>query len=188
MKTHGLIIIGASTLILNAPAQAQNQFIMPDRDSDAVFRAFDFNNDGVISDPDEIFPWFNSDNAEGTPAPMNPSALAISTCRDVVMGDQQVQAVYRFIDLDGNGDALGKDESIVFSGPGNSLGLSFAFPTGVAFDSQCTTYVVNAGNAFGPDAIYRLIDLNGDGDALDQVGDVHETDYYVGVPVFGAPT
>jgi hypothetical protein len=184
MKTHGLVI-GSIILISSSATHAQNQFIMPDRDSDAVFRAFDFNNDGVIADPAEIFPWFDNTNAEGTAAPMNPTALGINTCRDVIMGDQQVQAVFRFKDLDGNGDALGKDESIIFSGPGNSLGLSFAFPTGVAFDTQCTTYIVNAGNAFGPDAIYRLIDLNGDGDAMDEVEGVHETDYYVGAPVFG---
>ncbi len=163
----------------------QNQFIIADRTNDAQFRVRDLNNNGII-DNDEIFLWFSGTNAAGTPAATNPTAQAISVCRIMILGDQQNARVLRITDADNDGDAQDLGESSVFVAAGNSAGLSFAFPTGVAFDSQCRAYVVNAGNASGPDAIYRLVDLNGDGDAMDQVRGVHEATLYVADGAFGA--
>lgn len=164
------------------PAGAQSQFLINDRNNDAIFRGRDLNADGLIADPGEVFLWFNAANAAGTLGPMNPTALGVSACRVAVMGDQGNGSVYRLADVNGDGDAQDIGESIVFIDATNAGGLSFAFPTGVAFDSNCAAYVVNAGNASGPDAIYRLVDLNADGDAQD----AGEATFYVGAPFFGA--
>jgi hypothetical protein len=172
-------------LLLTTPLAGQTQFIIADRNNDALYRVRDLNNDGIISDPGEVFAWFNSTNADGTLTPNNPTAQAISVCRVVVMGDQGNQVVYRLVDVNDDGDALDLGESKVFAQAGNAAGIAFAFPTGAAFDSHCIAYVVNAGNASGNDAIYRLEDLNGDGDVQDNVNGVNEITIYVGEGAFG---
>ncbi len=153
-----------------APAgrgMAQDQFVMPDRNNDAVYRLRDADHNGVLANPGEIFLFFSAANSAGTIGPMNPTAQAVSVCRAVAVGDQGVASVFLLKDANDDGDALDAGESIVFAGPGNASGISLAFPTGAAFDSQCRLYVVNAGNASGADGIYRLVDGNGDGDAMD---------------------
>jgi hypothetical protein len=181
-------IFAASTsiaLIASTSAFPQNQFLMPDRTSDAIFRIRDLNNNGIIEEPDESFLWFNAANLAGTVGPLNPTALAVSVCRVAIMGDQQNFLVYRIEDANDDGDAQDLGESNVLCGPGNSAALSFAFPTGAAFNNICQAFITNAGNASGPDAIYILEDLNGDNDAMDFVDGVHEARPYVGEPVFG---
>ena len=180
-----IIVSSSIAMIASSSAFSQNQFLMPDRNSDAVFRIRDLNNNGIIEEPAEAFLWFNAANAAGTVGPMNPTALAVSVCRVAIMGDQQNQLVYRFEDVNDDGDAQDVGESTVFCGPGNSAALSLTFPTGAAFNHNCIAFAVNAGNALGPDAIYALRDLNGDGDAMDEVDGVHEARFYVGEPVFG---
>ena len=153
-----------------APARrgmAQDQFVMPDRNNDAVYRLRDADHNGVLANPGEVFLYFSAANTAGTIGPMNPTAQAVSVCRAVTLGDQGVASVFLFKDANDDGDALDAGESIVFAGPGNASAISLAFPSGAAFDSQCRLYVVNAGNASGADGIYRLVDGNGDGDAMD---------------------
>lgn len=164
----------------------RTQYVMPDRTNDTIVRVKDLNSDGIISDPGEVFLFFSAANAAGTPGMANPTAQAVSVCREVLVGDQGNGLIYKLADMNHDGDAQDAGESIVFCGPGNSAGLSFAFPTGAAFDSNCIPYVVNAGNTSGPDAIYRLIDLNGDGDAMDNVGGMHEASFYVADGAFGS--
>src|SRR5262249_13201109 len=73
------------------------------------------------------------------------------------------QSVYLLRDLNHDGNALGPGESLVVAGPGNASGITLAAPSGIAFDPAGTLYVCNAGNSLGADAIYRLVDLDGDG-------------------------
>ena len=166
-------------------ASAQSQFIMADRTNDAMYRARDLNYDGILSDPGEVALYFNSTNAAGTPALSNPSGQAVNVCRTVFVGDQGTGLILWMKDLNNDGDAMDADESGVLCGPGNAGGLVFNFPTGLAVDSKCDVYVSNAGNSSGPDAIYRLVDLNGDGDAMDNVDGVNEATIYVGDGAFG---
>jgi hypothetical protein len=146
-----------------------------------MYRAADSNGDGDLDDAGEITLFFNAGNAAGTLGPMNPTCLDVCANGVVLMGDQINQNVYRFCDADDDGDAQDAGESIIFADGANLSGVSFAFPTGAAFDSLGRAHVTNAGNALGNDGIYRLIDLNGDGDAQD-AGEVTE---YVGAPFFG---
>ncbi len=165
------------------PAIAQDQFLMTDRTNDAIYRLRDLNHDGVITNTarGEVFLFFNASNAAGTVGPNNATAQAVSKCRVVAFGDQGLGSVFVLRDLNGDGDALDEGESIVFANATNASGVSLAFPTGMAFDSQCRLHVVNAGNASGNDGIYRLMDNNADGDAQD----ADEITVYVGEPFFG---
>ena len=165
--------------------QAQHQFLLTDRDLDAAMRVRDLNANGSI-DAGEVFTFFSGANAAGTLGPMNPTCMAVSLCRVVAMGDQINRNVYWISDVNNDGDAQDQPESVVYADATNAALISFAFPTGAAFDSQCRMHIANAGNTFGLDGIYRLQDLNGDGDAQDQVGGVNEVTEFVGQPLMGS--
>lgn len=168
-------------LVAAAPALAQRQFIIADRATDSLHRIIDFNENGQIDEPGELNVWFDASNAAGTLGPMNPTALAIRGDGLVVMGDQVNRLVYWLRDVNLDGDAQDAGESVVAADAANASGVSFAFPTGVAFDAAGAAYVVNAGNSFGNDGIYALVDLNGDGDAQD----AGEVTPYVAEGAFG---
>jgi len=166
---------------LATTAQAQSHFILNDRINHMIFRAVDGNNDLDLDDSGELNVYFSEANAAGTLAPANPTCLDIGANGFVVMGDQVNRNVYLLRDLNDDGDVQDVGESIVFADATNLSGISFAFPTGITFDSLGRIHVANAGNGLGSDGIYRLVDLNGDGAAQDSA----EITEYVGVPFFG---
>jgi hypothetical protein len=163
------------------PAAAQSRFIIADRATDSLFSIWDKNLNGVIEEPDEVSLFFSGANTAGTLGPQNPTALAIRADGLVAMGDQLNRNVYLLFDHNQDGDAQDLFESAVVADASNASGVSFAFPTGAAFDHQGRLYIVNAGNAFGNDGVYRLVDLNGDGDFQDE----GEITVFIGEPVFG---
>jgi hypothetical protein len=165
----------------SAPAAAQKAFLLNDRTNDAIYRVADLNGDGFINEPGEVRLWFNAANVAGTIGPSNPTCLSTRPDGLAVMGDQGLGVIFRLRDLNGDGDAQDPGESLVAADATNASGVSFAFPTGAAFDPLGILYIVNAGNAFGNDAIYKLVDLNGDGDFQDP-GEITE---WVGAGAFG---
>src|SRR5262249_19761780 len=104
--------------------------------------------------------------------------------RLVAFGDNDStrRCSYLLRDADGNGNANGAAESKVVADGTNAGGLIFNSPNGAAFDSRGRLYICNAGSAGGgADAIYRLVDLDNNGD-FNGAGEITE---YVGVPFFG---
>ncbi|MFO0840405.1 MAG: hypothetical protein U1D55_18005 [Phycisphaerae bacterium] len=171
----------AFALLLSPLSLAQTRFLVADRTNDGLYFARDLNSNVHIDEPGEISLWFNGANAAGTLGPQNPTALGIRRDGLCIMGDQLNRCVYRLQDLNDDGDAQDAGESLVAADATNASLVSFAFPTGVAFDASGDIYVVNAGTTSGSDAIYRLVDLNSDGDFQD-AGEITE---YVGVGAFG---
>ncbi len=83
----------------------------------------------------------------------------------VLFADQTDEAIYRLTDLNGDGDAADAGEQSVFFDGSNASGLTD--PTGNIFNiHQASDGAVYAGDG-DTDAVYRLRDLNGDGDAND---------------------
>lgn len=156
----GLLAAAPSTLT------AENRHLVNDRTSDAIYKAVDADMDGDTDGADFLV-WFSSANAAGTLAIDNPTALGVSNRGEVAMGDQGNRVVYFMRDTNCDGDAQDAGESIVYADASNASGVSFAFPTGCEFGPDGALHVANAGNSFGDDGIYRLEDLNGDGDAQD---------------------
>jgi len=171
----------ALALVFVAADAGASRFIIADRDIDGLWSISDADKNGAIDDPSGIVLFFDSSNAAGTPATENPTCLAVRRDGLVLVGDQLGRTVYLFQDLNNDDDALDPGESrIVVSSP-NGSGITIAFPTGAAFDSLGRAFIANAGNSFGNDAIYLLLDLNNDGDSLD-AGEIVE---FVGVGAFG---
>ncbi len=163
-------------------APVPGMYLVNDRTNDAIYRMADADENGAADEPAEVAVWFSGANLAGTIAPMNPSTLATGANGAAAMGDQVNRLVYVMRDHDNSGSAQGAGESAVWADATNMSGVSFAFPTGASFDPLGRLYVVNAGNTFGNDGVYRLTDLNNDGDAQD-AGEIEE---FVGVGVFGA--
>ncbi len=159
------------TALAAAPSAAQGpegaEILAADRSGDVIYRMVDTDLDGVITEPGEVNVFFSAANAAGTIGPQNFTCMAVGADRRVLVGDQGNQLVYLLMDLNDDGDAQDADESIVFADQSNASGHSLAFPTGATFDRAGVAYIMNAGNASGPDACYRLFDLTADGDAQD---------------------
>jgi len=83
----------------------------------------------------------------------------------ILFADQTDEVIYRLNDLNGDGDTADAGEQTVFFGPDNASGL--VDPTGNIFNlHQASDGTVYAGDG-DSDAVYRLRDLNDDGDAND---------------------
>ena len=166
---------------LVASGFAADRFVVADRVSDVLWLMEDVDSDGAIDEPGEITVFFNNSNAAGTLGLANPNAMAIRSDGYAIVGDQLLQGVFALRDRNYDDDAQDASESRVVITQSNLSGQSFAFPTGAAFDHNGVPYVVNAGNAFGPDAVYRLVDGNNDGDYQD----AGEILVYLGTGAFG---
>ena len=146
MKRITLTVFAAGGAVASvaAPAAAQLELLLSDRGADALWRLVDLNNDGVIQDPAEVFLFHNGANAAGTLGIQNINTIAVRLSdRFVVGGDQVNRNLYWFQDTTGDHDANGAGESIVAADATNLSGVSFAFPTGAAFDSAGRLLVVN---------------------------------------------
>ncbi len=172
----------ALALLLVAAETGASRFIIADRDIDGLWSIADADKSGAIDDPSGIVLFFDSSNAAGTPTTQNPTCLAVRRDGLVLVGDQLGRTVYHFQDLNSDDDALDAGESRIIVSSPNDSGVTIAFPTGAAFDSAGRSFIANAGNTFGDDAIYLLLDLTNDGDSLD-AGEIVE---FVGVGAFGA--
>lgn len=165
--------LGALAAVALAASAAHAQPLAParvlvaDRDADTIWLLFDCDGDGVIEPPDELTVFFSGANLEMTPAPANPNTIGVRRDGLVLIGDTDAGA-RRYIwclDLNDDGDALDEDESGIFVDSSNAGMIVTSSPSGTAFDGAGAAYLVNAGNAAGPDAIYRAIDLDGDRNA-----------------------
>lgn len=154
-------------------ANAQLTILVTDREADSVWLMRDLDNNYVIDESTEVIRWFGPGNASGLPGVLNPNTIGCVTNAgghfNALIGDQDSTArkMYWTIDFNDDGDAMDAGEAGVFGDITTGAGQSFAFPTGVAYDSNNIAYVTNAGNGFGPDAIWRCPDNNADHDAND---------------------
>src|SRR5690606_37694853 len=95
-------------------------------------------------------------------------------------GDSTRRAINIFLDRNHDGDALDAGESAQGANLFAASDISFGSPQGAAFDADGYAYIANASNAAGLDAIYRLVDLDGDGLFM-SFGEIVEV---VGAPAF----
>ena len=141
-----------------------------DQGLDQLLLAQDFNGDGDANDPLEASVYFDGTNASGLDTPTNNVFTVFqSQIGFVYYGDGTTDRVYRLVDLNQDGDALDIDEATVWFSEDNANGFTLPTPNGIAQGGDGAIYIVNAGTGSRPtDAVYRTVDLNGDGDANDE--------------------
>ena len=181
-------VLSLPVLFSAAAAHAQQQQRIPrlliaDRNNDALWVARDGNNDGVI-DAAEVALWFDATNAAFTLPTDTMASLAVRRDGFTIVGDSASsrRMIYAFADRNVNGSANDAGESAIVADSFNGSGIALGAPLGTAFDARGYAYFANSSAAGSLDAIYRMMDLNGDGLFIG-FGEITE---YVGAPAFGA--
>ncbi len=161
------------------PFQKTDDLIVGDSFGGIVLRCHDANGDGDYQDAGEVSVFFDPavalDPTTGLPYGSaslgNPNGLTLDMQGWIYVSDPgTTRKIFRLKDLDGDGDANDAGESTIFFSEANAAGLtSFSLWCPVA-DANGVLHVSAAGQgsgATGTDRVFRLVDLNGDGDAND---------------------
>jgi len=166
-------VMAPATFLSSAAAQPvpKDQLIggllVADLSLDGVWITRDLDGDGNARDAGESSIWFDASNESGLPEPTgSPFSLFVSIDRSVFVGDGGTDSVYRLVDLNNDRDANDAGEATVWFSAAAS-GADLATPNGLWQDDAGALYILTAGTSSTQDAIYRTIDLNDDGDALD---------------------
>ncbi|MBX3407685.1 MAG: hypothetical protein KF869_13075 [Phycisphaeraceae bacterium] len=154
-----------------APNDRTGGILVSDTTLDAIYLVRDTDGDGV-ADSTTVF--FDASNASGLGAAAG-SVFSIFQAADrtVYIADGDTDTVYALRDNNADGDANDPGEARVWFGTGaaNHAGLVMLVPNGLSgrAGDLGAIYICNAGVGSAPDdAVYRTIDLNGDGDANDE--------------------
>ncbi|WP_372573066.1 RCC1 domain-containing protein [Ruegeria jejuensis] len=150
-------------------SRTPNGILVGDQRKDQILLLQDMDGDGTASGVDEARVFFDADNASGLTAPTgNVFTIHQASDKSVYFGDGNADTVYRLSDTNGDGDAQDSGEARVWFSADNAAGFSTVTPNGVHEGVDGAIYIANAGVSSAPqDAIYRTLDLNGDGDAND---------------------
>jgi hypothetical protein len=183
--TKGAALCGALALAAWAtPSLGGTKLILADNTAQTLWLMNDANSNGVIDEPTEVTTFFSGANAAGTPATANPNGLGIRRDGLVAVADFTNRRILLLKDGNGDGDAQDAGESRIFATGNTGTWTNFNSPFGVTFDACGRLLVTNAGIAAIPfDGIFRLQDLNGDGDAEDATPAPELTDYCTAAPM-----
>ena len=150
-------------------SRTTNGILVGDQRKDQLLFLQDLDGAGTASGAGETTVFFDETNASGLETPTN-SVFTVHQAEDksVYIGDGTSDTVYRLKDRNNDGDAQDAGEAEVWFSAENAGGLSTVTPNGIAEGADGAIYISNAGTSSAPqDAIYRTVDLNGDGDAND---------------------
>jgi len=181
---HPPTLRGLAALALTAPSlalQGARDLFVCDTDGDKIWACSDGDGDGDFDGANEVTPFY--DELLG-PFPLSVNAgLLRAPDGALFVTDSTEDFVLRLVDLDGNGDAHGANEATLwFDGRvgGNAAGILLVSARGMWRDPDGVLWVASANTgAGGNDAIVRLEDLNGDGDANDLL---EAREYFVVAP------
>lgn len=146
-----------------------NGVLVGDQRKDQLLLLQDRNGDGDAADAGETVVFFDETNGSGLAMPSeNIFTVHQASDKSVYVGDGTTDTVYRLRDTNNDGDAQDGGEAEVWFSDDNAGGLSTVTPNGIHEGPDGAIYIANAGTSSAPqDAIYRTVDLNGDGDADD---------------------
>jgi Ca2+-binding RTX toxin-like protein len=151
-------------------SRAPNGVLVGDQRKDQILLLQDIDGDGTASGAGETTVFFDGNNASGLTDPTNNIFTTHQASdKSVYAGDGNTDAVYRLRDQNEDGDAQDAGEANIWFSAENAAGFSTVTPNGIHEGSDGSIYIVNAGVRSAPqDAIYRTLDLNGDGDVNDE--------------------
>ncbi len=151
-----------------APDDRTGGILAGDTSLEGVYLVRDTNGDGMA---DSTVLFFGAGNESGIPVPTGAVfSIFQAADRTVYIGDGDTDAVYAVRDNNADGDAMDAGEARVWIRGGlfNWHNFLIETPNGLA-SAGGAIFISNAGaGGSNPDAIFRTIDLNGDGDADDE--------------------
>ncbi|MCC6949903.1 MAG: hypothetical protein IT433_00505 [Phycisphaerales bacterium] len=135
---------------------------------DTVYLCRDLNGDGDANDPGEAKVFFDNSNAVFFSGAGAVFTIGVAADGRVFVGDGDTDSLYALRDLNDDGDANDEGEAALFFATASTL-QPFQTPGGVAFGPDGVVYAstAGAGATLTADYVYRLRDLNADGDADD---------------------
>lgn len=158
-----------------AVAQEPIVVFVSDQTLDGVFRIEDLNLDGDTNDPGEVTLFF--DETVPVTGTENSQGLYAFGPHEVYATDNfEPDNVIRLVDLDRSGDAFGPAESTVWFDGALPGGFAMTNPVCLSRGPDGALYLIdnNTLDTANPEAVYRLEDLNADGD----VNDPNEVTHY----------
>jgi hypothetical protein len=160
------------TAALGPAAFATDITFLADTSDDRIYRLRDIDGDGDYDDPSEVGVFY--DNALGPFVMTSPNGLVVAPDGTVLACDGSSDLVLALKDTNLDGDALDPGEArVFFDGTlgGNAGGIEMVSANAVTIGPNGVVWVASnnqmVGSIVGDDAILRLEDLNGDGDAND---------------------
>ncbi|MGE0143040.1 MAG: hypothetical protein AB7I19_05020 [Planctomycetota bacterium] len=193
MQSRSSFVLASIVAATSVPLAAQHLQLVPqsrvldlfvvDSTFDGVWRLSDRDQDGLYASSGEVNVYY--DDLTGPVILTNPTSVGVGPKGEVYVTDSTTDQVTLLLDTDGNGDALGPTEAVVFfDGVNNGSGVVALSMQSVTVDLFGNLFVVNASiSGGGFDEIVRLRDLNGDFDA----NDFGEADSYCRIPVGQTP-
>ncbi len=131
---------------------------------DTILRITDDNMDGDGNDDGEFSVFYDATSAG--PDLSTPNGMAVASGGAVLVADDgaAVLSVIRLVDANGDGDALDEGEAAIFyDDTAASPAVPIGDPESIAVDESGTVYVGDTSTG----EVFRMVDGNGDGDALD---------------------
>jgi len=138
-----------------------------------LYRAVDRDGDGDVDDPGELSVAFTP------PASANVQEPAMGADGAIYLPDAEADLLWRLVDRNGDGDADDAGEATVFFDGTSPLGPILTSPASAAVAPDGAVFLANNGSGGGQDFVLRLVDADGDGDALDagEAAVFNPTDY-----------
>jgi hypothetical protein len=172
-----IYVVIAAPMFLAAMAQAQpvplelktGGALIADMTLNQIYLTRDLDGNGDAMGVGEATVYFDETNASGLADPVG-SVFSMFQSIDgtIYIADGGSDTIYALNDLNKDGDAQDAGEArIWFSADGNAAGYLLPTPDGLWQDDSGALYITNAATSVPSDAIYRTVDLNGDGDAED---------------------
>ena len=170
MRTPNLLqlLSTGALLVPSLAAQGLQPALVSDSAGDTIWSCTDVNLDGDYNDSGEVSAFYS--DAIGPVALTNNTGLIRSADGALWISDTSKDFVLRLIDLNEDGDAHDPGEAVIwFDGTaGNASGVELTSGRGMWRDEDGVLWVATANTGGGGnDAIVRLEDVNGDGDAND---------------------
>ncbi|QDV07829.1 hypothetical protein Poly30_33620 [Planctomycetes bacterium Poly30] len=163
-----VLVLGALALQAELRAQRAPSCLVSDIDRDVIWIVRDLDADGLYAGSDEVAPFY--DGQSGALRLSNCAGLTVSEDQTVWLTDTVEDHVLRLRDLDGDGDAQDAGEATLWydGSLANGGAVELHSARGVWVENEATVWIATADSLTGGrDAIVRLDDWNGDGDALD---------------------
>lgn len=161
--------LSAALVALTSHAIALDPIYVCDIDGDRIWRLEDLGGDGDFNDAGEAVLFYADTWAGVFPLSAN-SGVRMAPNGSVFVSDTTEDYVLQLVDLNGDGNTDDAGEvTIWFDGRagGNASGVLMNSGFSFCIDAQGLLWVASASTATGVDAILRLEDVNGDGDAND---------------------
>ncbi|MEC9372670.1 MAG: hypothetical protein VYC34_02460, partial [Planctomycetota bacterium] len=178
IRTGAAWLALASGLGLALAAESSAEFIayVSSLSEDSVMRLQDLNGDGDYNDAGEATLFFGPGNAAGFPGVGSAQCLLALGFDDVLAGEGEESGafetrVYRLRDLNNDGDAMDPGEATIYWDSILPSGANFDRPKEITIGPDGALYLsdnntINFDNDT-PEAVWRLHDLNADGDVND---------------------